>query len=350
MKNFARSVVFAFLVVFSLQSNATGVKWGFSERQGSRPTMEDAHIHVKLGLPGGAEYFGIFDGHGGSRSAKLAAKIAPALFFNSYKDNHIPDQNLLIHRAFEQSYVELDKEMQAEFPDGTTALSALIWDDELYFAWAGDTRAVLVAGGKVSLATTDHKPNAPAEKKRIEAAGEVIWAHPQAPTLFRVGKPPKAGNLSLSRSLGDKPYKDRVKKLPDQPNIYPKPSWVEAIDEADEAAATLGNMVPNKGNPIIPYPETLNGVKVKKGDIIIIACDGIWDVMKNEEVAHFVTDNMRKSTAEIEKVSFLGLQANEFANHDGDDTKLTEIARALRDEALRRRSGDNISVMIVELQ
>lgn len=57
---------------------------------------------------------------------------------------------------------------------------------------------------------------------------------------------------------------------------------------------------------------------------VILACDGVWDVMSNEEVAAFIV-------------------------HRASTNKLEEIAAQLLDECLRRRSTDNMSVYIVKL-
>ena len=57
---------------------------------------------------------------------------------------------------------------------------------------------------------------------------------------------------------------------------------------------------------------------------IVLACDGIWDVMSNEEVASFVIDR-------------------------AETTKLETIAGQLLDECLHRNSTDNMSVYIIKL-
>ena len=57
---------------------------------------------------------------------------------------------------------------------------------------------------------------------------------------------------------------------------------------------------------------------------VIIACDGIWDVMSNEEVASFVAQN-------------------------ASDTTLENLASKLLDQCLKEESTDNITVYIVKL-
>lgn len=50
---------------------ACGIQWSVGSLQGHRPTMEDAHMAMELpGLPGYV-VLGVFDGHGGSKCAKV---------------------------------------------------------------------------------------------------------------------------------------------------------------------------------------------------------------------------------------------------------------------------------------
>ena len=69
---------------------------------------------------------------------------------------------------------------------------------------------------------------------------------------------------------------------------------------------------------IVQYPRD------SSAKFVVLACDGIWDVMSNEDVATFVVE--RAST-----------------------TTLENIASQLLDECLHRRSTDNMSVYIIRL-
>jgi protein phosphatase 2C family protein 2/3 len=58
---------------------------------------------------------------------------------------------------------------------------------------------------------------------------------------------------------------------------------------------------------------------------IILACDGIWDVMTNEDVGSFVAQHISTN-------------------------KFEDIPSLLLDECLRRKSTDNMSVYIVKIK
>jgi serine/threonine protein phosphatase PrpC len=80
---------------------------------------------------------------------------------------------------------------------GCTANVALIANNKLYVANAGDSRSVLGMSNDVAFPMSiDHKPDDEPEKRRITDAGGFV-------TDGRVN-----GNLNLSRALGDMEYKN----------------------------------------------------------------------------------------------------------------------------------------------
>ena len=81
---------------------------------------------------------------------------------------------------------------------GCTAVVVLITKTEIYCANAGDSRAVMSKKGKAKDLSTDHKPDLPNERRRIERAGGSVEEN-------RVN-----GVLALSRSLGDFEYKSNT--------------------------------------------------------------------------------------------------------------------------------------------
>ena len=81
---------------------------------------------------------------------------------------------------------------------GCTANVALIANNKLYVANAGDSRSVLGMSNESAFPMSeDHKPDNEGEKKRITQAGGFV-------TDGRVN-----GNLNLSRALGDLEYKSQ---------------------------------------------------------------------------------------------------------------------------------------------
>ena len=178
--------------------------------QGRRNHMEDEYIMSKNGL-----FCGVFDGHGGSQVSKYAKRCLYAAFLHNLNEKRPwSDNNVIL--ALNESLTQVDRDilsMQRWNHQGcTVAVLYLNINDldnkfSLITANLGDSRIVLSRRGKAVELTTDHKPNDPAERIRIEkAGGTVVWHG-----LVRGKKPIPGtgvyrlnGNLSLSRALGDR--------------------------------------------------------------------------------------------------------------------------------------------------
>ncbi|XP_064637013.1 probable protein phosphatase 2C T23F11.1 [Lineus longissimus] len=220
-------------------------KVGSSCMQGWRMNMEDAHTHL-LSLPGDSDacFFGVFDGHGGAKVAQYAGN-------NLHKKivNH-PQYNNDIDEAIKDAFLSLDDDMMKdeEMKDelaGTTAIVSLVRDGKIFTGNVGDSRAIASFGGRCEVLSFDHKPSNEDETKRIIAAGG--WVE-----FNRVN-----GNLALSRALGDFVFKKNNKK------------------RAEEQIVTA-------------YPDVTTCEITDDLEFLVLACDGIWDVLSNQEVVDFV--------------------------------------------------------------
>jgi serine/threonine protein phosphatase PrpC len=159
----------------------------------------------------------------------------------------------------------------------------------LIVANIGDSRAVLCRNESAFDLTRDHKPNDPIERKRIEAAGgdvewdgrvDILEAPIPGTGVYRVNR-----IMALSRAIGDRTERPVVTAEPDI-------SVLPLQDETD--------------------------------DFIVLATDGLWDVMSSSDVVSFIHALMN--------------------SEEGDS-----IAAMLVEEALRRGGDDNITVIIVWL-
>lgn len=237
-----------------------------------RRTMEDAHIFVdKYGGVDTQGYFAVYDGHGGRGAVEFVEKnLHENVLAELNKDPSKPLEALV------QGHLETDKQIAENKIQysGTTTVVALIRIEEdgtkkLYAANAGDARAVLCRGGKAIRLTKDHKGNDEEEIERINKAGGFVVMH-------RVN-----GVLAVTRSLGDIAMKAFVTGEP-----YTRE---ETLTEEDTH--------------------------------LILACDGIWDVISDQESCDIV------------------------AEHEA----CSEASRALMITSLKKGSTDNISVMVIKL-
>ena len=217
---------------------------------------------------------------------------------------------------------------------GSTACIAVVEPHEITLANVGDSRAILKsASGRVRQLSFDHKPGSERERTRIERAGGAVV------DVFGVAR--VMGVLSLSRALGD---------------------W--------------------HLRPFVSQDADLVSVKLDGNEeYMLIASDGLWDVMSNEDVVA-VIDNLLKvrrrvelSTAAaahafVDKKKDLslpsetpdGAEGADDAPHEGGPVPSAaaasaakfkvqgiSMARAVVEEAIRRKSADNITVMWIDL-
>ncbi|GAA5868498.1 hypothetical protein JCM3774_005398 [Rhodotorula dairenensis] len=224
--------------------------WAVSEMQGWRLTMEDAHSAVlSLGdeLDGKpTSFFAVYDGHGGSTVAKFAGDTVHSRLASN---EHFKKRDW--EASLKRAYLETDEDLRAnpDFkgdPSGCTAVSTIITPEmNIICANAGDSRAVMSVGGEAKPLSFDHKPTNQGETSRIVAAGGFV-------EFGRVN-----GNLALSRALGDFDFKQSATLDPEQ-----------QIVTAD--------------------PDITVHVATPEDEFVVIACDGIWDVLTSQQVIDFV--------------------------------------------------------------
>ncbi|MBY0353436.1 protein phosphatase 2C domain-containing protein [Candidatus Babeliales bacterium] len=226
-------------------------------RQGARPRMEDTFYNNDK-----KKLWGVYDGHGGTRIALQAKEKLHKLIFEHEK-------TLTTQQALIQSFAQFHEEIKSEsYRIGTTATVALVRSGKLYVANVGDSRAVLCVNGHAQQVSIDHNPDLPSEQTRIESLGGEVSVIPcgrifdfletTESTVKKEYTVARFGNsgLAVSRALGN---------------------------------VNLGDLLCVK--PDI-YSRDLNGTE----DFLIIASDGLWDVMSNQAavdlVKHWLNEGM----------------------------------------------------------
>lgn len=226
---------------------------GAGSMQGWRRSMEDAFaITVTLPSDPTTSFFGVFDGHGGHVIADFVSRN----IFNYIIADPIYQKGN-VEAGIENAFVRLDSYLMKDSlfgktEAGSTAIVVVIRNDMLYCANIGDSRAIAFANNQVIPLSTDHKPMLPIERKRILDAGCFI-------NLDRVN-----GDLALSRAFGDFSYKRNRKK---------------SVSE----------------QAVISLPEVVKKKVTEEWEFVVLACDGVWDVMTNEQVCRFIRVRIEKN-------------------------------------------------------
>ncbi|XP_073141901.1 probable protein phosphatase 2C 10 [Henckelia pumila] len=253
------------------KSNVGHAKYGFSLVKGkANHPMEDYHVAKFVQFQGrDLGLFAIYDGHLGD---SVPAYLQKHLFSNILKQEEFwADPSRSIAKAYERT----DQMILSHNPElgrgGSTAVNAILIDcRRLWVSNVGDSRAVLSRKGQAIQMTIDHEPNT--ERDDIENRGGFVSNIPG--DVARVD-----GQLAVSRAFGDKNLKLHLRSDPDVTN------------------ADIDN-------------ET---------DFLILASDGLWKVMSNQE-------------------------AVDIAKKIKDPQK---AAKQLATEALNRDSKDDISCIVV---
>jgi protein phosphatase 1B len=221
---------------------------------GWRCEMEDAHF-ARTNLGEGLadwSYFAVFDGHAGFKVSEHCAKhlLEAIIHTDDFKNSEVV-------KAIHSGFLKLDNKMR-DIPElasgadksGTTAVCAFISNENVFIANCGDSRAVLCRNGVPVFSTQDHKPILPTEKERIVNAGGSVMVQ-------RVN-----GSLAVSRALGDYDYKN-----------------VSELGQCEQLVS--------------PEPEIFCQERDPQDFFLVLACDGVWDVMSNEAVCSFISNRLR---------------------------------------------------------
>ncbi|CAH8827874.1 unnamed protein product [Trichobilharzia szidati] len=312
-------------------------------RKGERPEMQDAHILMddlmqlmcrgvssEIGRVG---YFGVFDGHGGSRASNFACKRLHQHIAARFPRGGIQQVEKDIKRVLYDSYKKTDEEFLREacqqrphWRDGSTAATVLLVNNTLYIANLGDSKVVLArfvetpspsesnhSNGSVNntdkcpvkntklsaiCLTKDHNPMDYEERQRIQATGASV----QNGRVNSI--------LEVSRSFGDYQFKKQ---------------GVTCIPDVRKCQLTNDDQ------------------------FLLIACDGLWKSFPPNEAVCLTHQLLMKEIENYKK--------EHLNSQNGQSTlKLSEILSQrhldsvcthLVNEAVLRMSGDNVTCILL---
>ncbi len=254
--------------------------------QGVRESMEDEYLSTHYSphflhsnssssssMTNNSQYkvFGVFDGHSGVQAASFCKKeLLQCITKQSTFESNL-------EKSITAGFLECDEKMKKLFATnnvtaGSTACIAVIHENHLIVANVGDSRCIVAQQGHTLVMSEDHKPTRVDERKRIESAGGKVLYQ-------RVN-----GMLAVSRAFGDFEFKK---------------------------------------SGVIAEPEFKQCEITKNSDFMIVACDGLYDVLTNEQIVHFCYTKLLETR----------------------DAQLT--VKELVKLALGKQSQDNITVLMI---
>ncbi|KAJ7537635.1 hypothetical protein O6H91_11G016100 [Diphasiastrum complanatum] len=319
--------------------------YGITSVCGRRREMEDAVIaisafmHLPCNVVGGCnghcmqvpeservlDFYGVYDGHGGSQASLLCKNRLHLALAEEVKALNIAGTATVLsewklhwQNIMSTCFLKVDAEvgggcyngskcmkcqeygaclgMAAPETAGSTAVVAIIGRCQIIVGNCGDSRAVLSRGGKAISVSNDHKPDREDEMARIEAAGGrvIFW------NGYRV-----LGVLAMSRAIGDR---------------YLKPY-------------------------VIAEPEVTCLQRTDEDEFLILASDGLWDVISNDTACDLVRRRLGDCDTDSNSKGFSLRKSFET-----DESPYAAAAAFLTKVALARGSHDNITVVVIDLK
>lgn len=268
-------------------------------QQGRKGINQDAMVVWEDFMADDVTFCGVFDGHGPhghlvARKVRDALPLKLASFLQSFdskrngstsnccsgnkkldvvdpdKDGEMEDKvDYLWKEAFLKSYKAMDKELRSHpnldcFCSGSTAVTLVKQGSNLFMGYIGDSRAILASKDSndsivaVQL-TVDLKPDLPKEAERIKRCKGRVFALQDEPEVQRVWLPfDDAPGLAMARAFGDFCLKEYG---------------------------------------VISVPEFSHRILTERDKFIVLASDGVWDVLSNEEVVEIVSSAPTRASA-----------------------------------------------------
>ncbi|KAK2980946.1 hypothetical protein RJ640_025095 [Escallonia rubra] len=249
----------------------------------------------------------------GAAAAEFSARALPG-FLQMLGSISSPNEALLeafikTDVAFRSVLGSLRKSRGAikkDWHPGCTAVAALIVRNKLFVANAGDCRTILCRAGRAHALSKDHVASCLEERERvISSGGEVKW---QIDT-WRVG--PAALQILI---FGVKP-----ERIPDRRNM----SGRDVVELLAWRSVTRSIGDDDLKPAVTAEPEITEVMLSVEDEYLVMASDGLWDVMSNVEVVSIIKDTVKEA----------GM-----------------CSKRLATEAAERGSKDNITVIVVFLR
>lgn len=337
-----------FLCLMKSMTAAIEIEFGSAQLQGAvsekKSTIKDYIVTKKDEEHG---FFAVFDGHSGDCISEYAAEHLRGFLKKNIKKENIKNDDDLASEI-RRNIVNFDIHMfndvcnSRNLVSGSTACIVYIPKDSdtIFCANLGDSRAVLFTDDGTGNQPLSHDHNVvhyldtlsdryeidETEKNRVDAAGGTVNKHHKIVGYMELSTTEKKDFFaSTSRALGD--FLPGWKHADLLSNSWFSKKYIKAETPIEN--------FPN--HPISNVPEVSTYTVESYHKFIVIASDGLWNVMKNEEVGVFVATCLRD-------IAFSGSDA------------LTQIAKTLVEKAKDQWcqlystvSCDDISVIIIKI-
>ena len=253
-------------------------------------------------------FFAIYDGHGGKGCATFLKEnlhkfISEFSFLGMKIGIDMAEEKFLTKKAVNELGKIIDQ-------SGSCGIMLMIQGKKCIIANIGDSRLVLFRNKDISFTTTDHKPDSIIEKARIELSGGKLYKIQTLIPIYQNGSRVNApwrvnpGQLSVSRTFGD----------------------IQAKEEKFGGNKTA----------IIALPDITEIELDNDYNFIVMASDGIFDVLKNEELLECIQIVIKEKNI----TNFKNVNIHQLCG---------DFAAMIIKSALAKDSFDNISCIVIAI-
>jgi len=271
---------------------------------------------------------GVYDGHGGPETSEYVSKSLPLLLLQHPASKHTEqfeglDNSIL--RDFKHDH-SLFRTRSANWIHNAQLIksgsTALVLDVDLTtlsatYANAGDCRLVLCHEGTTILQTEDLNSGTPSERERL------VREHPNEDQMFVGGR--LFGRLMSTRGFGDGYY-----KLPNGFLGTEHRKYINTLSAIERPGKIPMNQqyaplfFAYKTPPYLTSTPQIGEHQLVKGDIIIMATDGLWDLISSKDASSIV----HQGVAEM---------------HDNLANYLLERVKVLKPP------GDDVTILVIQV-
>ena len=272
---------------------------------GNNKTNKDKH---DINNQNYGHFFAIYDGHGGKGCSSFLKEnlhryITEFSFVGLKIGIDLAEEKFLTKKAINEKGKILD-------PSGSCGIMLMIQGKKCIIANIGDSRLVIFKNKSISFTTTDHKPDSVIEKARIEISGGKVYKIETLIPIYqngvKVNTPWRVnpGQLSVSRTFGD----------------------IQAKDERFGGNKTA----------IIALPDITEIELDNDYNFIVMASDGIFDLLKNEELLECIKIVIKEKNI----TNFKNVNMHQLCG---------DFAAMIIKSALAKDSFDNISCIVIAI-
>lgn len=261
----------------SIASDVTNTSLNTANSSFTTTTLNSEHLKtIRLNV------YGVFDGHGGTSCSRFVSEILPFTIKRAIETeisklslddklkllNPENDETLLLidfPKIMKDCFMKVDSKFyyDPQNNSGSTAVVVVIFKNYIITANTGDSRALLSRNGFVKNLSFDHKPKNLGEFLRIHNDGGYVAQN-------RVNSV-----LALSRAFGDFNFK-----------LHNNNNYGRFNQSKNNKRIKL--TAPEEFQVTVEPDIIIQKINRLEDELLVIACDGIWDCYKSNELLDLI--------------------------------------------------------------